>query len=335
MNQLITIAVTLLPLSVYALEPLPKETGTSGYLIVGAGAVSMQTNTIAGTRFNEIADSSIDDLGAASSTSYGQAILSGEVKYTWAETQTQVFVGNILEDRLRYDLKQQAGIRQQISTVGLFGVSATYSGLEINVWEDPFDTSGERSDTRRISNGYEVTWDRIFKSPFQISYESTEVDIQDESSGESLLSADFTVEDQAMLDRNGRMDEIEVSVLLPLAKGHLLVPQLVYTDDQRDGEAMSNQRVGAQLTYIYKNLPWTWVTNAQYSSAEYDQVNPVFDTSQDTVSYGFTSNLYYEEPFEMKDWKALLSIAYYEEDSDIDFYDSEVNSVNLGMMYFF
>ena len=53
--------------SAHAIEPIPEEEGWSGYLRLGAGALSAETNPIAGIdRFSlEIGDSQIDSLDSS------------------------------------------------------------------------------------------------------------------------------------------------------------------------------------------------------------------------------------------------------------------------------
>ncbi|MNG41460.1 hypothetical protein D3C84_1306620 [compost metagenome] len=43
----------------------------------------------------------------------------------------------------------------------------------------------------------------------------------------------------------------------------------------------------------------------------------------------------YKEPFGLQDWRARAAISYGEEDSNIDFYDTKITSLNLGMLYTF
>jgi hypothetical protein len=103
--------------SACAIEAIPEEAGWSGHLRLGAGGFQSKTNLVAGIdKYGiETGDAKIDSLGDSpdsQSTPVPQVNLN--LKYTFS-TQTQLFLGNSLEDIVQLDLISIYGVRQQFS----------------------------------------------------------------------------------------------------------------------------------------------------------------------------------------------------------------------------
>jgi len=101
----------------YAIGAIAQEAGWSGHLRVGAGGFPSKTNMTAGNdKYGiETGDASIDSLGDSpdsQSTTLPQINLN--LKYTF-ESQTQLFLGNSLEEIVQLDLVTLFGVRQQFS----------------------------------------------------------------------------------------------------------------------------------------------------------------------------------------------------------------------------
>ncbi len=116
----------------------------------------------------------------------GIPVIGLELAYTFASTRTQIFLGNQLEDYIRFDFSTRAGVRQEIGKAGIIGASFLQTPLATEVWEDPFLTGSERSETDRTSDGYRLIWDNIYGTGLELRYSAREVDIDRERSGESL-----------------------------------------------------------------------------------------------------------------------------------------------------
>jgi hypothetical protein len=58
-------------------------------------------------------------------------------------------------------------------------------------------------------------------------------------------------------------------------------------------------------------------------------------TKQDVNRYGVSLSATTSEPFGLKDWSAQAAVSYGEENSNINFYDTRLGSVSVGMSYNF
>ena len=93
---IVVLALTLLFVAniATALEPIPTESGFSGFIRPGVGAMRYKTNMVAsflGFDLSEKKIDSLDDSPDAESTGIGLVPFS--LQYTFASTRTQLFVG--------------------------------------------------------------------------------------------------------------------------------------------------------------------------------------------------------------------------------------------------
>jgi len=56
---------------------------------------------------------------------------------------------------------------------------------------------------------------------------------------------------------------------------HRLIPSITYFNNDRDGDAMSNDGFDVQLTYMFLNDPVTVALNGLIGQADYDRRNPI------------------------------------------------------------
>ena len=317
-----------------ALTVIPEKGGLSGYVNVGVGAVDMESSLLskAANGIVDVGDPTIDDINSSpDGETAAIPSLNFELSYTFEDSRTQFYVGNLLEDFLTFDLSAEAGVRQGVRGVGVFGLAFVSSSLAADVWKDPYQAGVKRKDTERTAQGYRISWDRILDSGLAVKYSSKSLDIDDERSGEGLgLSAS----ERSLLDRNGDINRLEVGYELSLSdQRHILTPALVYRDNDRDGDAMASEGYGATLNYIYsQNERWRWVFNVAYQSIEYDEVNPVYGVEDEADQYGVTATAFYSNPFGWKPWVLNVTAGYFEEDHDINFYDSSVTAFTVGML---
>jgi hypothetical protein len=314
---------------------IPDKGGFSGYLNLGAGAVEVESNTlssIAGGNI-DIGDKILDDLNESpDSNSKGIPAVNFELSYTFESTRTQLHIGNLMEDFLRFDTSTVAGVRQDVGNAGLIGASVQGSSLAAQVWRDPYQTGTKRKDTDRTSTGGRLYWQQIMGSGLEIRLSASDIDIDKERSGNSLL--DLSKAQRKLLDRNG--DVIKVDLFYEFYSDderHVVTPGLGYVDRDLDGEAMANDGVNASLNYIYKyDDHWRWVFNASYSDLDSKKRNPIYGETDSASSYGISATFFFSEPFGWKKWAFNGTAAYFDEDHDIDFYDNSVALVSMGML---
>ena len=325
--------IALLAGQVYAIEAIPEEAGWSGHLRLGAGGFESKTNMVAGIdKYSiEVGDAKIDSLGDSpdsKSTPVPQVNLN--LKYTF-ETQTQLFIGNSLEDIVQLDLVTLFGVRQQFSDRSILEVSAVKSPSfgPVQVWEDPYVVGEDREETERNSKGLRIEYDKILGSGFGLRFTQRETEIDDELSGTTQLG--LSGEQAALLDREGDTTSVAVNYTFKPVGRNIFSLRVGTSDDDRDGEAMAGDSNQIQLTYVHLGDRFITAINGAFLSKDYDARNPVFDKTREDDGYSLAFLFFDKGLFDSKDWWGQASVIYIEQDSNIDFYDQNVASVIVGV----
>lgn len=332
-RSLLAILVSATALSAQAFDRIPQESGFSGFAFVGGASSSRETNMIATVGGTEVADERIDSLtDGPDSTDYGRLLLDVGLNYTFAESRTQIFGGTELEDFLTQDSTFGIGVRQGIGGAGNLVVSAIAS-TPVETWEDPYLIGADRQETDVSSGGGRLGWEHIFGSGLEITYTARSIELDDELSGTFLgLSPD----EQDLLDREGDLNTLKVAYVWQPSSDHLITPSISAVEHDLDGDAMAMDGYQAELNYAYTGLQnWELVVNLVAGTLESDDENPIYGETADVDRMGVSLGASYKEPFGLQNWRARGAISYGEEDSNIDFYDTSIGSVSLGMMYSF
>ena len=324
----------MLAASTQAAVIIPDKGGFSGYVNVGAGGVTVKSNMLASILNGNVnvGNKTINNLSNDPSSSEGGAIpaLNFELSYTFEQSRTQLFIGNLLEDYVQFDMSTLAGVRQDVGTAGLIGASLQTTSVDTQVWSDPYLTDAKRDDTDRTGQGFRVFWQQFMSTGLEFRYTATETDIDKERSGESLALSDAQ---RKLLDRNGDVSRFDLFYEFSFEdKRHVVTPGLSYVDNGLDGDAMANDGGVLSVNYLYKhNDRWRYVFNASFSDYDFNQANPIYATKDSSNEYGVSGTVFYSEPFGWKDWSFNATGGWYEEDHDIDFYDASVGVVVFGM----
>ncbi|MBW2704991.1 MAG: DUF2860 family protein [Deltaproteobacteria bacterium] len=320
-----------------ALDPIPQESGFSGFIRPGVGYLKYKSNMVASIQGFDLSEERIDsnnDSPDAETTAL--VTLPFTLAYTFASSRTQLFVGTDLTDLIRFDMTQQIGVKQGIGNFGVLQGGFLFSGMPAKVWKDPYLEGQDRDETKRKSTGARLTWDRIFGSWFQVQYTYRKVDIDSEKSGNSIGT--LTSSDRQLLERDSDRHTADIAYRFHFAKSHTLAPAFIYTHDDRDGKAMKNDAYDLQLTYAYfnQNNPISFTGNAFIGQAEYDEDNPIYNKEQDDDRYGVQGTLYYRNPWGWSlggsnPMQFFIGGAYSKTDANIDFYDQEAIMGNVGV----
>jgi hypothetical protein len=320
-----------------ALEPIPKESGFSGFIRPGVGYASYKSNMVASFLGFDLSDkntNSLDDSPDSQSTAI--VLVPFALEYTFASTNTQLFIGTELTDLIRFDLSQQIGVKQGIGKFGLLQGGFLFNAIPAQVWEDPYMAPNrDRKETDRNSYGGRLVWDRIWGSGLQLRYTYRYIDIDDEKSGQFFGLRNSKRE---QLDRNGDRHVGEVLYTFSFADRHRLAPAFIYVYNDLDGEAMANDTYDFQLTYGYFGDPITITANGFYGQSIYDKQNPIYNEEQEDDRWGFQATIYYKNPW---DWRLFgsnpmnfyIGGAYMEIDANIDFYDQQAILGTGGVMF--
>ena len=336
--------IMLLSLSpAYAIEPIPEESGFSGFLSIGGGYNRVKSNMIAGNTFGDVGNRSVDSLtDSPDAKSSGSLQFNYDLRYTFASTRTQIFLGTALEDALRYDFGTQLGVAQELPGKNLVSAGFLFSTIPTEVWKDPYVLYYKRSKTDRTSTGFRVAWDRIFGSELQLQYTYRKIDIDDEYSGYTLgINSVLNPVQIGLLDRNGDAQRAEVLYRFFFdGKKQVIIPSVTYFNYDLDGDAMSNDGFDFQLSYGYHGERYSVVVNGFIGYADYDKRNPIYGKTESDDHYGASLIAFYHKPF---GWEApffkktslYFKTDYLESDSNIDFYDTEIFTAGAGLLFRF
>ncbi|MHC4834580.1 MAG: DUF2860 family protein [Planctomycetota bacterium] len=334
-QNLILLVLIICSMGVFAaaIDPIPEEGGLSGRVNVGAGWLRVKSNMFSGTTFGDLSSNRIDSLlDEPDSETNINPVLGGELRYTFADTRTQVFLGSSLIDRLRFDLSTAAGVRKQWDETGIFEGAVLFSSIPTEVWEDPYITGQKREETDRSSTGGRFSWSRIYNSNFHATYSYRDIEIDDEFSGVWLGLPTAT---QDLLNREGDHHQAELLYTHQLAENQWIGPAIKYDHYGLDGDAMSNDMVSLMLSHTFATEKWRLVSNLLYGYADYDERNPIYQKTQDAHRYGISATLLFPNFFKVENLTGIFGVAYLAENANIDFYDTEIITVSASTMYTF
>ena len=151
-KSLLVLSVGIWATTAYAIEPIPEESGFSGFLNLGAVYLDVESNTIAGNDLVDVGKERIDSVfDSPDSESDVIPAINGEIAYTFASTRTQAYFGNSLEDYLRFDFSTLLGVRQELPDSSIVAASFVFSGIPTEVWEDPYVANRDRDEIGRGS----------------------------------------------------------------------------------------------------------------------------------------------------------------------------------------
>jgi hypothetical protein len=327
-----TLAVLLTLAGGYAhaeFNPIPKESGFSGYAMVGGNYSDVHSNTLIGPKKSE--SNYLSSLDSQASSDGTSPLLNLDLRYTLADSRTQFYLGSLIQDMVTLDFTQQLGVRTEMADKGIGSIGYVFSGIPGQVWQDPYLTGAERQKSDRNSNGIRVGWDSIWGSNWGANYTYRDISIDDERSGSSLMT--LTSAERGQLDRNGKLHLVEVSYNWFGPRGSILSPSLNYAKNQADGDAVSYQRIGGQLSYALMQPQYSLVTNALLNQLQYDKANPVFGRKVDATQWGLNANFFWHKLAGIEKLSAVFSASYGESDANVHFFDSDLTSVGAGLMY--
>ena len=328
----LTILLTLAGVGAHAeINPIPKQSGFSGFGQLGVSYSEVNSNTLVGPEKSE--SQRLYSLNSQATSSGSRITPNLDLRYTFAESRTQLFLGNVIQDALMLDFTQQFGVRREMGDKGIGSVAFVFSGIPGQVWEDPYQTDRNREDTDRSSSGVRLGWDGIWGSPFSATYTYRTIEIDDEHSGDSISW--LTNAERAELDRNGKIQDLSLTYNWRLENGSQLTPGLNYSRYEADGAAASYDRFGGQLTYALLTPKYSLITNMLMNRVEYDDVNPVFGQTVEADEWGLNATFMWHQLLDVDQLSGLVSASYGESDANVGFFDTDLSQVSAGLLYRF
>ena len=325
--------LSFLPGAVIAAIPeVPTENGWGGWVVLGLGYTDLESNTAAGNKWIDVGKDSINNItDSPESDDTVHIAPGGAVGYTFGD-QWQVFLGSSLIDRLTLDFTQQIGFRKQTARGNRFGAGILLSGAPTEVWEDPYQTSSARQDTDRDSTGIRLEWDKIFGSGANVTLDFRDIEIDNERIGQDVVGCGAAC--QSQLRRDGDFARLEFGWGLKLFSRHLLRPAVRLVSNDRDGDAQDNDAASLLVTYSLLGENFTLATTAAYTNTEYDNPNPIYGIKQDSSGFALNGTVFYNLSKSGR-WQLVSTVAFGEDDSDIDFHDQKIFQVILGAYFSF
>ncbi|BCS94796.1 hypothetical protein DSLASN_04280 [Desulfoluna limicola] len=331
----LTFALLGIVMPAHAILPIPQESGFSGFVNVGVGVIGFESNMIAGNNISDTSGNRIDSLTASPDTETNATpVLNFEAAYTFGETRTQVFAGNQLEDLVRYDTSTLAGLRQELPDKSIVSIAYVFTSFPTSVWEDPYVVNANRSETDRSADGLRFGFDRILGSKFEVEFTWRDITIDTERSGQTQLGLSTT--DAALLDRNGNMYSGKVTYTFPFeGLKHILIPTLEYSTYDLDGGAMAFDRYGMLVSYVLNTQKINFVTNLYYARSNFDKENPIYVEKRNDDVFGASFSAFYKKFLGVPKMNLVGTVAAYESDSNIDFYDTGISMASISVLYRF
>ncbi len=317
----------------HAKEPIPEESGFSGFINLGAGGMKVKNNMIAGNIFSDISKKRITSLTSSpDSEELAGPLINGEVTYTFADSRTQIFVGNGVEDLLRYDFNAGAGVRQEIGSFGTMSLSYIFTPISGEVWADPYIVNQNRTETDVDADGVRFEWEKVLGTEIYLQYTYREMTIDDEQSGTFL---GLNLAERESLRRDSDYHNVQLGYNIKLNDNHYLIPSGRYVKNDAEGSAMKYDRYIARLTHQYRGERFNFITDIECGVQNFDTTNPIYGETQDDGILGAFFTTIYKNPWGWNNWNVLGSVGYFESDSNIDFYDSEITFISLSALYRF
>lgn len=336
-SRLAAIAALLASAGAQAVPAIPEDSGWSGHVNLGLGAGSSESNLLAGVSSIDLGEEKISSLeNSPGSEDFILPVAQFEVAYTLGENRTQFYLGNQSADAISLDLettlRTHLGLRQEIPGVARVQISLSASPLPLDVWKDPYVVDARRSETERTAAGLHFAFDELFGTAFELSWSTTEIELDDEDSGVDL---GLSRAEQRSLRREGQVYNLELSYDWQINERHQLVPLLGWVDHDLDGAAMAEDGIALSLKHVYDQGRWLLVSRAFYHDLESDDRNPIYGKQGEAELLGAAVTAFYRKPFGLERWMANATVGYQDRNSNIDFYDASFGLVSFGMFYRF
>jgi hypothetical protein len=326
----------------WAVDPMPAESGFSGFAELGWSYTNIKSNLVAGigiSNYTEITPETVDSIfESPEDRSAGLPAFNFFFGYTF-DSRTQVFLGRELLDVASFDFTNQLGVRQELADKSVLGAAFVFSGIPTKVWEDPYVEGQNRAKTDRDSQGLRLSYDRILGSNAFLEYTYRRINIDKERSGDFLIAERrLNPADQGLLKRDGKQQRFNLVYRFKWAENRTLLPEVTYTYDNRDGDAMKSNTLGLQLTYLYRGRRFNWAFSGGYSYSDYDTSNPIYGKTEESDNYGFGARIYDTKLLSKwlgTGWAIGANAGWAKIDSNISFYDQTVWNTGVTVLYSF
>ncbi|CZF79339.1 hypothetical protein GCE9029_01404 [Grimontia celer] len=319
--------IALLPLAANA--GLADKGGLSGEISVIAGMTSTDSNL--STNGNATKNAPLNSTGEQEASSIVGAL--GSLSFTFGQgLDKQIFVGTSREDIAIGTIALELGYRQQLDSGTKVSLSYLPTVLAEDVWKDPFNVGSARAETEKTGDAYRLQFDRIGGSMFSLDLAYAQTDVEEELSGSTQ---GLTTAEQQSLNRSGDTFYSKVSYRQFLGKGLGVAPAFVYMKNESDGDAMSHQTYGGELSYFSFAGRNKIVLTGKYHYRDYDASHPIFGEVRNDSEFSAFLAYEYAHFFEVHPLSFVTLAGYNNTDSNIDFYNASEFFGSVGITYRF
>jgi hypothetical protein len=331
----VTVVLLVAAPALPAQDVIPRTSGVGGFGIFALAAFSGRTNFFASgpPLLGPISQPVTTSVFAApAELKAPAALVGGEVNYTFANTRTQLFVLGALEDIFHLDVAIQLGVRQELPDKSILTVNGILTPFPQKLWTDPYVEGAVRDFAKTQVPGFRIGWGRILGTGLELTFTDRFFVFDAEQSGEWLVGQGrLNPNDVPLLNRNGDYLSIQAAYRIRAGR-HRFEPSVTYDRNNLDGAAMANDGFVARLNYRYFNPKIALDANVGYAHWEHDAIHPVYGVrvSRDRVGGRITAAV----PIELlgsKKWSLWASAEYIYQDSNVDFFVSNLSAVTLGI----
>jgi len=332
---LLIICICLTAHLAVAQEPMPAESGFSGYIEMLGAYIS--TNSQLNTDSDNKKTDSLDISGER--VNKFRPLPLGLIRYTFAEIRTQLFMGVLPENVAQGQFQIEAGVRHVLlNGTGLRASVIPVTPFEQETWEDPFVVGQNRKRTDINSYGVKLAAEHIMGSGLTLKYGWARQTLDDEKSGAFLLSQPnsfLTPADLDDLDRDAHFHRFTTQYSFHIAPRMRLSPILRYTRRDARGDANSFHSLRPELSFLYFGNQLQASVNVSANAQWYDSKHPVFNKTRREFNPGLLAILGYKNPFGFNNFRVDWFNAFFKSNSNIDFYESSNFITALGLGYTF
>jgi len=291
------------------------DSGFYGSLILGAIWKTGTPSQLDVTDDNRIADDLTSNAGNASEF---KPLPMPELGYVFKSTGTEISFGGS-----RAYGAFGLTVSQPFKKIGTLSITGSYG--QDDVWKDPYITDVKRKKTDSISIGGELKWERIFNTGLMVSYGYDNVEVDKDEIGDRYES----------LRRDGDIHNARIGYVIPFSRRNILIPSVSASRDELKGDSNSNNRVGVGIEHIYTWKKINFATSMSAGFREFDEIHPVYGKTRDESDFSVNEFITFIEPFGFKQFSTHILLGFSYADSNIDFFDSSIMMMGLGVGYSF
>lgn len=291
--------------------------GFSGSITIGGGYVSGTFSNLDVVDDNDRIDSYTED---GDKLATAMPVLAGSLSYTFADTETILFLGSSPEAAGFTAGALSGGVTQMLGEVGSVTLTGGLTAEE--VWEDPYVLGVKRRETDLRGYTVGLSLDILGAS---LSYGLTRENVKDDHIG-------FREPD---LDRDGMVHDVSLGYGLGIDDRNMIIPGVQYMKADMDGKSNGFDGYGGSLTHMFTSGRHTLSTSVACARRRFDRLHPVFDKVRDERDLGGNLTYLLKAPFGYEPLTWVLMLACSRTYANISFFDSNLVMGGMGVQYEF